>query len=301
VTSAKPAAIYFRQSAIGTSVSLEVRGNTGTQVLSFVSGTKSSAIAYAVNQLSDSTGVSAGVASATNPSSGMIFRTAGFGSKQFVSVNVIGGSGTFGTVDSTDNVQQRVVGQDAVATVNGAAAIADGLHLSVTTASLNMELNLDSAFGTGSESFAITGGGAMFQLGAQVVSNQQVSIAIGSVAASRLGSAQYGYLSDIITGGTASLISGNNGTASQIIDQAISQVAVLRGRLGAFQANTVQTNINSLQVALENVTASESSIRDTDFAQETSNLTRNQILAQAGTTVLYQANQVPQQVLALLK
>ena len=78
-------------------------------------------------------------------------------------------------------------------------------------------------------------------------------------------------------------------------------MALLRGRLGAFEKNTVQTNINSLQVALENVTSSESSIRDTDFAAETSNLTRNQILVQAGTSVLAQANSTPQSVLNLLK
>ena len=53
---------------------------------------------------------------------------------------------------------------------------------------------------------------------------------------------------------------------------------MLRGRLGAFEKNTVQTNIDSLQVALENVTSSESDIRDTDFAAETSNLTRAQVL-----------------------
>jgi hypothetical protein len=55
-------------------------------------------------------------------------------------------------------------------------------------------------------------------------------------------------------------------------------VAVLRGQLGAFQANTLETNINSLNVALENVTSSESDITDANFASETSNLTRAQIL-----------------------
>src|SRR5205823_5823084 len=101
------------------------------------------------------------------------------------------------------------------------------------------------------------------------------------------------------TGGAASLTNSPE-KASQIIDAAINQVAVLRGRLGAFEKNTLQTNIDSLQVTLENVTASESSIRDTNFAAETSNLTRNQILVQAGTSVLAQANSTPQTVLNLL-
>jgi len=75
---------------------------------------------------------------------------------------------------------------------------------------------------------------------------------------------------------------------------------VLRGRLGAFERNTLQTNINSLSVTLENVIAAESIIRDADFAAETAELTRAQILTQAGTSVLATANTTPQSVLSLL-
>ena len=301
-TSAQQAQLEFKASALTTSVSLELAGNQGVQVLSFVSGTKASAIAFAVNRLSDSTGVTAAMNSATNPSSGISFMSTGYGSKQFVSVAVLGSTtSNFQTQTAGGSIQQRVGGRDAVATVNGAQAIGDGLNISLNTSSLNLEFNLDNAFGLGSKSFSITGGGATFQLGAQVQTNQQVSIAIDSVSASRLGNISDGYLTDLVTGGTASLVSGNAAKASNIIDTAIAQVAKIRGSLGAFEKNTLETNINSLQVALENVTSSESSIRDTDFAAETSNLTRNQILVQAGTTVLSQANQTPQTVLNLLK
>ena len=68
----------------------------------------------------------------------------------------------------------------------------------------------------------------------------------------------------------------------------------------AFQANTLSSTINSLNVALENVSSSESAITDTDFATETANLTRSQILVQSGTSVLAQSNQSPQSALALL-
>ena len=102
------------------------------------------------------------------------------------------------------------------------------------------------------------------------------------------------------TGGDYSLVSGQARQASDIIQESIRQVAMLRGRLGAFEKNTLQTNINSLQITLENMTASESKIRDADFAYETSQLTRAQILTQAGTSVLSVANQTPQSVLALL-
>ena len=89
-------------------------------------------------------------------------------------------------------------------------------------------------------------------------------------------------------------------TGQKVIDEAIKQGSSLRGRLGAFQKNTVGSTINSLGIALENTAAAESSIRDTDFAAETAELTRAQILAAAGTSVLATANLTSQNVLALL-
>jgi flagellin len=300
VQSAETAALRFAQSALSKSLSLEVSGRQGVQILSFTSGTKASAIAYAVNRISDSTGVTAHMTSALNASSGITFNSTGYGSKEFVSVQVVGDPSAFVTQSASGAAQRRAVGVDTRASINGAQAIGDGLSLTLNTASLSLSLNLDEALGTGSKSFVITGGGALFQLGQQVQSNQQVGIAISSVSASRLGNALDGYLTDVITGGMASL-QNSPAKASKIIDAAINQVSVLRGRLGAFEKNTLQTNIDALQVALQNVTASESSIRDTDFATETSNLTRNQILVQAGTSVLAQANSTPQSVLNLLK
>ncbi len=297
--SAQPAVLKFQASAVSTSVTLEIAGRMGVQTMSFISGTKASAITFAINRVSDSTGVAATMTSATNPSSGITFSTLGYGSKEFVSVTVLGDPNAFDTVTNSGATQNRTIGRDVLASVNGAQAIGNGLNLSVNTAALTLSLNVDAAFGTGTKSFTITGGGATFQLGPQVQTNQQVSIAIDSVSASRLGSATDGYLTDVTTGGSANLTK-NPGKASRIIDDAINQVSVLRGRLGAFQQNTLQTNMNSLQVAMENVTASESTIRDTDFAMETSNLTRNQILVQAGTSVLSQANSTPQSVLKLL-
>jgi flagellin len=298
--SAQTAALRYSASAVTNSVTLEISGRIGVQVLSFNAGAKSSAIAFAVNQISDSTGVSASITSASNASSGITFNSTGYGSKNFVSVQVLGGqSANFTTTTTAGSIQQRTVGQDAIASVNGAQATGDGLSLTLNTASLSLSMTLDTAFGIGTKTFSITGGGALFQLGPQVQSNQQVNIAIDSVSASRLGNALSGYLTDVVTGGSADL-SRSPARASQIIDAAINQVAVLRGRLGAFEKNTLETNINSLQVTLENVTASESTIRDTDFASETSNLTRNQILVQAGTSVLAQANSTPQSVLSLL-
>ena len=88
--------------------------------------------------------------------------------------------------------------------------------------------------------------------------------------------------------------------SSADIDKAIDDVTNARGKLGAFQANTLETNINSLRVSQENLTAAESTIRDVDFAAESSQFTKNNILVQASTAMLAQANQLPQNVLKLL-
>ena len=88
--------------------------------------------------------------------------------------------------------------------------------------------------------------------------------------------------------------------ALAIIDQSLTEVATVRGKLGAFQKHTLESNLTSLQVAAENMTAAESTIRDTDMAQELATFTRNQIMTQSATAQLAQANAMPQHVLRLL-
>ena len=85
-----------------------------------------------------------------------------------------------------------------------------------------------------------------------------------------------------------------------IVDHAIGKVSAQRSRLGAVQ-NRLESTIRNLDVAAENLTASESRIRDVDVAQETVTMTRNQILLQAGVAALAQANQLPQTVLSLIR
>ena len=86
----------------------------------------------------------------------------------------------------------------------------------------------------------------------------------------------------------------------KIVKEAIRQVSVLRGRLGAFERNTLDANVSQLGITMENLMAAESSIRDADFAVETANLTRSQVLVASGGAVLAIANQTPQMVLQLL-
>jgi flagellin len=298
ISSAKLADLQFTGSSISKTTTLSIGGAVGVQTLSFVSGTTASAIAFAINNISDSTGVSAALLNPAAATSGISFSSTTFGSSSFVSIQAQ--TGSFNTTNKAGAQEDRATGADAVATINGAVTVGNGLNLTLNTSTLDLNLTLNNSFGIGSTNFAITGGGAKFQLGAEVESDQQVSIGIGSVAASSLGNTADGFLNDIATGGTASLVGGQAEQASKIIDDAINQVAVLRGSLGAFESNTLQTNSDALQVALQNVTSSESDITDANFASETSNLTRAQILVQAGTSVLATANTIPQTILTLL-
>ena len=86
----------------------------------------------------------------------------------------------------------------------------------------------------------------------------------------------------------------------ELIDEAINQVTFERGKLGAFQKNTLESNLANLRIQNENMISSESVIRDVDMAKEMANFTRNQIMSQSATAMLAQANQLPQNVLSLL-
>ena len=96
------------------------------------------------------------------------------------------------------------------------------------------------------------------------------------------------------------VVDGDLLQAQNSIRSAIQDVSKLRGRIGAFQKNTIGATIRSLGVSFENTTAAESAIRDTDFAEQTAELTRSQILVNASTNTLAVANAQPQSVLSLL-
>ena len=120
------------------------------------------------------------------------------------------------------------------------------------------------------------------------------------MSTAKLGNASIGFLSTLGSGLANDLSSKNFTSAQRIVRAAISEIATLRGRLGGFQKDTLQTTINSLRVAGENIRAAESAIRDADFARETSELTRAQILVASSGSVLQLANAQPQNALALL-
>ncbi|WP_433079912.1 flagellin [Dactylosporangium sp. CA-052675] len=137
-----------------------------------------------------------------------------------------------------------------------------------------------------------------FQVGANGSSSDQIAVDL-STAAFGSSSSLTGF--DSAGLGVGSLDLTTAGTAAiDAIDTAIKGVSTARATLGAYQ-NRFEHTINNLNVAVENLSASESRIRDTDMAQEMVSFTRSQILTQAGTSMLAQANQAPQNVLSLLR
>lgn len=314
---------------VPATTTLRLAGPDGIQELTFISGATYDQIVTAVNSLGAATGIQAVRVSAADVSSGIRIFTSEFGSKPFVSVETVGASGIFdqgvvrlknngdlAALDYTDNTivetASRDVGKDVVALINGALGTGRGLTISSKTPQLDVDLLLTSTFGSavsGTPSiFHITGGGSLYQLGPEVNASQQVNVGIQSVAASRLGGTLnttatgtgFEFLSSLKSGGVNSLASEQFINGSRVIETAIDEISTLRGRLGAFERNTVETNVRSLQAAIENVTSANSKIRDADFAAETSALSRAQILASAGTSVLAIANTSSQSVLQLL-
>ncbi len=307
------------------SFSVEIGGAAGSRQFSFASGTTVANIVSAINSFKSVTGVSA-------KSSGTGFKLAStdFGSSQFVSVKTISAGGITGTgvgvyglnatnfgattgsatafSAATNGIRDS--GQDVQATINGINATANGKTARVNSDFLDVEVTLTTgaaqALGT-VNALTITGGGADFQLAGNVDIAGKVSLGVGNIAIRNLGSATNSsgsleFLSSIASGQSNNVVTSSDLTQAQkIISNAVTEVSTLRGRLGAFQKNTIGATIRSLGVAVENTSAANSSIKDANFAEETAGLTRNQILVQAATNVLGLANQAPQSALSLLR
>ena len=270
---------------------VRVGGYLGSEVFTFQAGATFQQIADAISLVSDAIGVNAAISG-----SDLELTSTRYGSNGFVDIEVIS-EGSGGTFEANLSAT-RAAGTDVVATVNGIEANGDGNQLSVNTSTLDLTLTVEDGSST-DVNFTINGGGAVFQLGPDVVSNQQAQIGIGSIATGVLGGVN-GRLYELRSGNGKSLVNDTTG-AQRIVDEVITKVVELRGRLGAFQRTTLESNIASLQDTLVNLTEAQSSIRDADFAKESAALTRAQILVQSGTSVLAIANQNPQNVLALLR
>ena len=254
-----------------------------------------------INQFTAQTGVTAQEGSTTNTT--QLYTTA-FGSAAEIEVisNVAAaatstGFGTTARTDSGVDVQLTIdsiayTGQGNVVTVDG--GVAKGLSVAVAEDSGDLT---QTTSGTGVGSITISDDSLVFQIGAN--QNQTSSIAVSKAHSGSLGLGvagnQFNNLSEIDVTNAA-----KSQDALSIIDKAIDDVTNMRGTLGAFQSNTLEATANNLRTTLENSVNAQSVIRDTDFAAEIAEFTKQQVLMQAGTSVLGNANQIPQLVLGLL-
>ncbi len=228
---------------------------------------------------------------------GVAGSTANMGIGNATTIDLKGGGGAVG------NFAAAVGGVNVAGTINGEAATGKGQLLIGGAGNANTEgLQVKVATGyTGNvANITVEQGSLVFQIGAN--HGQTVSQGLVSVSTYRLGTTATG----LATGATSvadidvTTLKGAQ-DAIKLLDAAISQVSMQRADLGAFQRNVLETNINSLGIAKENLAASESTIRDADMAAEMVNFTKQQIMMQAGTAMLAQANQLPQQLTQLLK
>ncbi|MEK6797887.1 MAG: flagellin [Planctomycetota bacterium] len=284
-----------------SATTIEIRGTLGAQVLSFLSGASLADIRTSINNITALTGVSAIVSAASTGgvASALVLNSATFGSDAFISLQPL--SGNFVTGSNTYRVY-RDDGSDATVLVDGQRASVRGFVADVRSPFVDARIRLSNSFGQklSSATFRITGGGALFQITPQINPNGQISIGFNSIHTTQLGDAATGLLYTLGSGRANDLASKKFSTAQSILTEAINQVASFRGRLGNVHRNLIEPLSRSQMIALENVTASESVIRDADMAVEVSGLTRAQILVQSTQRTLEIANSIPSSVLTLL-
>jgi len=306
---------------------IEITGAEGSRGISFASGTSLGEIADVINSFTSVTGVEA-----TAAGNDIKVNSTELGADEFVSVKVVDAGGQAGGINNLDPTNTNELGagtlagtfastaaangitdngQDVEAFVNGQRATTNGSNIRINTDFLDVDIDLASAGGAvnaqavGSlTAFTISGGGADFQLGGQVNISEKVSLGIANVAARELGrfddSGTERFLADLGSGKDLNVVDGDIAAAQNVVSNAIAEVSAQRGRLGAFQKNTIGSTLNALNVTLENTTAAESVIRDADFAAESAALTRSQVLSQSAQNILSLANAQPQAALGLL-
>ena len=259
-----------------------------------------------INNLASVTGVSA-FFSGANGSGTVVLRQQNYGAN-FKIVEAESATVLFGAANATS-----VAGTNAVALVRG-QVLSNNVVTEITTtftggqASSDSGLRMTDQYGnsillteagnstTTRTVGSVTASALQFQIGSNA--GQYVSIGLGNVQSVNLGAT-------VVAGKTLKTIdvttAAGASDAMKVVDEAISQISVLRAEMGSFQQNTLASTVNYLGIGVENLSASESQIRDTNVAQEVTKLTKNQILQQAGTSVLAQANSAPQLVLKLLQ
>ena len=236
----------------------------------------------AINGKATQTGVQADVALTGGK---IMLRQQSYGSDQGAIVVETGaGTGIINTAKATS----ADFGIDEVATIN-ATLYNQGKGLQLKDAAGDtINLKVATAPGALNSAMYVTQGQVSFQTG--LTSSETASTSIASMTASALG----------ISGIDVSTVAGAQ-SAMTAIATAINTVSNLRGAMGAFQSNQLEAQGRSLATTRENLAASESAIRDTDFGKQMAEYSTSQILVQSATAFLAQANSLPQNVLTLIR
>ncbi len=267
--------------AVGQSVGFTATQNTGTNAIQLRSTNYGQSFDFDVQYVSGASG-----ASLLN-----ITETAGVDAKATLMLYT-GANGSNGTAVSGSSTTMAFSATGGTTYAGGA-----GLRM-VSSGGSVITLSANQASGMVFGAVNGTTAGATFQVGANA--GQTATVELSSVNAGQVGIGGSGTYNSLNALKGSSLIAGNANEALKVIDKAIDDITSIRGGLGAFQANTLETNISSLRVTYENLTAAESTIRDVDFAAESARFTKYNILVQSATAMLAQANQLPQGVLQLL-
>ncbi len=211
-------------------------------------------------------------------------------------------SSTAGVLSQQANVSDKIQnGVDIAGEINGEAATGKGQVLTGGPGANGIEgikvrYTGDAAGRVGTLTFAQNS--LNFQIGGNA--NQMTSVSMKSVRASQLGNAVLNESGFRSLNEVKVLTAAQAQDAIKVIDRAIDEVSSTRGEMGAFQKNTLESNLNYLRIAHENVQSSESVVRDADMAKEMADFTRNQIMVESSMAMLAQANQSQQSVLRLL-
>ncbi len=290
-TAAEQAQYQVATTSATADTAISIQGKDGLVVIDIASGENLSAVAAKINTSTAQTGVTASASGGD-----LTLTSSAYGEDAFVRVSVVDPD----TAD-TSFAAGNDYGTDAVVTVNGQSAAVDGKSVSYSANGVSFSFNLTDAFNQalGTSTFTVSAtGGATFQLG--TTSQTRQTIGIDGLYTHLLGDVSLGYLQSLGSGRSNSLITDPN-QAAQIASAAAAQVATVQGRIGGFLKFQVATALNQQTATKESYAAALSTIKDVDYAQATSDMSRQNVLMQSAMSLLGLANQQAMQVLSLLR
>lgn len=283
-TTAQLGTMTYSSGTLTADVTLEITGSLGTATIDIADNSSTWAITAAINDVSYLTGVTAVRISSSN----VDFYTTDYGSAATIEINVL--AGTFNTTGTG-------VGVDAVATVNGSTVTAEGTELTVNSDGVSMVVDLDPAASGAISTFTVTGSGLEFSV--STVASDTARIGLANLGTSSLGGSS-GKLSTLYSGQANSLTSGDPVTALEVIDDAMSEALAAQARIGAFERYTLDSAEDLLAAQEENLSAAYSDVMDTDVAEETSRMSRFELLQEASLQALSVLNLQQNSLLDLL-